>query len=208
MSNTNIWVEGEADKKFINDYCKLINSPIHTNIRIEITGGWTQISSEKTEGERIRNAIKINRANQEKNIIIFDADENPEKRRNEIEEWKTKYNLDFDLFLFPDNKSKGELEDLLEQIITEKNSDIFECWREYEKCLKTKSNSRLKPLTIPAKKSKIYCYIETLVGTSNSEKEKIKDRNRDFLNTEHWQLDSVKLFPLKNFLLKSFIIEC
>ncbi len=80
----------------------------------------------------------------------------------------------------------------------------MECWEDYENCLATKNEKREKKLTIPAKKSKIYCYLEALVNKSNSEKEKIKDRNRNFLNAEHWQLDSPKLLPLKEFLENNF----
>ena len=198
---TNIYVEGEADKKYIKDYIEFLFNIKVSNNKINETGGWTKIASNK--GESIRNSMKKNTANGENNIVIFDADENPNQRRKDIEEWKTKFGLAFKLFLFPDNKSQGELEDLLEHLIPDNNLDIFECWKNYENCIKTKSKTRKKTLTIPAKKSKIYCYVETLVGTSNSEKEKIKDRNRDFLNAEHWQLDSANLLPLKEFLIEN-----
>jgi hypothetical protein len=34
------------------------------------------------------------------------------------------------------------------------------------------------------------------------EKEKIKERKRDYKNKDHWDLDSKSLDPLKDFLLK------
>ena len=196
----NIFVEGDADVKFIKDYFFFLFNIKLQNKKIQKTGGWTKISTDNTEGESIRNLIKQNTANDENNIIIFDADENPEERRENIESWKTKYGLEFDIFLFPDNERVGELEDILGQIIPESNLDIMECWHKYENCITTKSKERENPLTIPAKKSKIYCYIEALVGISNSEKEKIKDKKRDFLNIEHWHLNSENLQPLKDFI--------
>ena len=69
--------------------------------------------------------------------------------------------------------------------------------------MKTKTvEGRIEPLTVPAKKTKIYGYLEALLGASNKEKEKIKDKKRDYKNTKHWNLDSVYLNPLKEFLSK------
>ena len=59
---------------------------------------------------------------------------------------------------------------------------------------------RDNPLTTPAKKSKIYCYLEKLHGTSKSQKKMIKDANRDYNKTEHWNLDAEYINPLKEFL--------
>ena len=55
-------------------------------------------------------------------------------------------------------------------------------------------------LTIPAKKTKIYAYLETLLGKSKTQKKQIKDANRNYENTQHWNLDAEYLEPLKEFL--------
>ncbi|MDR3341410.1 MAG: hypothetical protein LBT14_01245 [Treponema sp.] len=52
-------------------------------------------------------------------------------------------------------------------------------------------------------KTKIYAYLEVLLGETKKEKEKIKERERDYKNNEHWNLDSEFLVPLKNFLMKN-----
>lgn len=57
------------------------------------------------------------------------------------------------------------------------------------------------PLTIPAKKTKIYGYLEALLGTSKREKELIKEKERDYENAQHWNLDAEYLEELKLFLL-------
>ncbi|MDQ7089912.1 MAG: hypothetical protein Q9M50_04615 [Methylococcales bacterium] len=133
------------------------------------------------------------------NLIIFDTDLNFIKRQTEINQWEL--DCQFELFLFPLNheKSTGALEDLLEKIIVPENQVIFECWEKYERCLEHHN----KNLTTPAKKSKIYCYLETLVGNSRSEKDKIKDHQRNFLEPKHWDLDSQALNPLNP--LKEFL---
>jgi hypothetical protein len=57
-----------------------------------------------------------------------------------------------------------------------------------------------KRLTVPAKKSKIYAYLEALLGETREQKELIKDPKRNFSNVEHWDLDSVYLNGLKEWL--------
>jgi hypothetical protein len=101
---------------------------------------------------------------------------------------------------FPNNNTDGALENLLEQIINPRNAPVFDCWQRFEDCLPTKTACTKTPLTIPAKKSKIYAYMEVLHGEKKSEKDKIKDPNRDFKNTAHWDLNATALEPLKEFL--------
>ncbi len=60
------------------------------------------------------------------------------------------------------------------------------------------------PLTIPAKKAKIYAYLETLLGKSKTQKKLIKDANRNYENTLHWNLDAEYMEPLKGFLVNNF----
>ena len=144
------------------------------------------------------------------NLVVFDADA-PENeggfavRKREIEDWKTRHGLTFELFLFPNNEENGELENLLEGIINPQNAAIFCCWENFEECLTTKTTCTKTPLTIPAKKSKIYAYMEVLHGDSNCEKEKIKDPNRDFKNTQHWDLSAQAIEPLKKFLQRHIV---
>ncbi len=192
--NTQIFVEGIADQKFIEDYVQYLDLRVKPTI-IQ-TRGWTTISSSTEKGRNLKLQMNRNTAEGGINLIIFDTDLNFIKRQTEINQWKL--DCQFELFLFPQNheSSTGALEDLLEQIINPKNQAIFECWEKYEHCLKQHN----KGLTTPAKKSKIYCYLETLVGISRSEKDKIKDHQRNFLEPKHWNLESQALNPLKEFL--------
>ena len=47
---------------------------------------------------------------------------------------------------------------------------------------------------------KIYGYLEALLGEKKSQKELIKEANRNYENTQHWNLDTEYLEPLKAFL--------
>jgi hypothetical protein len=200
-----IFVEGIADEKFLRDYILAKYNKAVGNENIILTNGWTNIKSGKSDGERIRNEFIKNTDNAGINLLIFDADNNFSERLNEIMGWKIKNNLEFEIFLWPNNSTNGEFEIVLENIINPLNSPVFECWDQYENCLKTKSvQGRVNPLTTPAKKTKIYGYLEALLGDSKSQKKKIKERNRDYTNVQHWNLDSSYLDPLKNFLDKFY----
>ena len=66
---------------------------------------------------------------------------------------------------------------------------------------KVRITTKIPPtLTIPAKKTKIYTYLETLLGKSKTQKKLIKDANRNYESTQHWNLDAEYLEPLKEFL--------
>jgi hypothetical protein len=210
MKAFKIFVEGN-DVRFLHDYIEHLFKTtlkaekgkygnIKTSDKIIKTDGWTVLNSTVNKGENLRRQMKENMDEGGINLIIFDADYNFEERKKEIFEWKNKYNLDFELFLFPNNKDAGTLEYLLERIINPHNAPIFDCWEDFEECLKTKTTCAKNPLTIPAKKSKIYAYMETLHGETDSEKEKVKDPNRNFKDTHCWDLDAEALNPLKAFL--------
>jgi hypothetical protein len=61
------------------------------------------------------------------------------------------------------------------------------------------------PLTTPAKKTKIYGYLEALLGETKSQKELIKEANRNYENPQHWNLEAEYLEPLKAFLVNNII---
>ena len=139
-----IFVEGNADVKFISDYISHIKL---TGAKIHGLSGWTDIKNMRTDITRYKDE-------NDNVLVIFDADTNKNKggfvtRKKQIEDYALP--LD-DIFLFPDNQNDGELEDLLENIINDKNKPIFDCWEEYETCLKECANKKVgKELTTPAK---------------------------------------------------------
>jgi hypothetical protein len=200
-----IFVEGDADKKFLSDYYHHLFSENAPKNSITHTG---ELSNEKTGGYRklldeanLLN-MRSNIANGGVNLVIFDADEDFETRRKELLAYKEEYGVEFELFLLPNNKDAGELENLLENIINPNNRPIFDCWENYEQELvKLDIPDRTPPpLTTPAKKTKIYGYLEALLGESKSQKKMIKEAERKYENPLHWNLDAEYLKPLKEFL--------
>ena len=203
-----IIVEGEADKKFIKDYYHHLfktsapkNSIIHTGDLSGDTGDYNKLASEINLQQ-----MRMNSDQGGVNLVIFDADSDYQVRWEELSSLKEQYGVEFELFLFPNNQDAGALEDLLENIINPNNRPIFDCWKNYEDELsKLEIPDRTPPpLTTPAKKTKIYGYLEALL--LKHEKEKIKDKNRDYENPMHWDLDAEYLERLKEFLSEN--IKC
>ena len=205
MKRFQIIVEGDADKKFFEDYYhhvfgeKAPKGSITHPGKDGDTGGYQKLKSE--------DAIGLMRQNTDMggiNLVIFDADEDTESRRAELLAIKEEFGVEFELFLLPNNKDVGALEDLLENIINPNNQPVMVCWQTYEEKLReVRIPSKTPPtLTIPAKKTKIYAYLETLLGKSRSQKKLIKDANRNYKNTQHWNLDAEYLEPLKELLRK------
>ena len=200
-----IFVEGIADEVFFKQYLHHLYGVIVPNNSIQRLNGWTNL-----KGSTWQQRMRTNMANGGTNIVIIDADDDIDVRRSDILSWRQQHGLDFELFLLPNNKDKGALEDLLEKIINQDNKCIFECWENYEKELVKQEISwrTPPPLTTPAKKTKIYGYLEALLGESQAQKNLIKEKERDYENAQHWNLDAAYLEPLKGFLEQHLLVQC
>ena len=188
-------VEYNFLKTFIK---KNIKKDIDEFVKFYLINGWTNLKNihiEIEKGEFI----------QKKNIIIFDADDpskdnggfknRKNKIENEIKKFKPK--IDYQLFLFPNNKDDGDFETLLENIINPKHQQLLDCFGEYEGCIE-KSDQ----YNTPNRKAKMYAYI-TSFRHNEKNLEKVKKRNWFFDDKEYWNLDAPYLLPLKEFLKKT-----
>ena len=214
MNKIQIFVEGVADQKFLQDI-------IEEWYGITLTlGKWERPSGNiisldgKTafdSPEKMKKLIPIFQqlAVQEiPAIVIFDADIFPENQQHLLAHSQTH---SFRFFLLPNNKADGDLETLLHNLIHPENQVIFDCWENYEQCLQGQQTTATDSgeFTLPARKTKIYAYLEALVGETKSEKDKIKESNRDYRNPKHWNLDPSHppLKPLKEFLDPFFLVH-
>lgn len=192
-----LYVEGIADMVFFRQYiqhCFGITVPEEQIVNLE---GWTNI-----KGIAALRRMRSTTDNGGVNLVILDADADYEARRKDVLDWGQQNGVDFELFLLPNNHDAGALEDLLEHIINPNNRPIFDCWEHYEQELVQLDilGRTPPPLTTPAKKTKIYGYLEALLGETKSQKELIKEANRNYENTQHWNLDADFLEPLNRFL--------
>ncbi len=198
----NIFVEGVADARFIKQYIGHLYGDVVDDERLVTLKGWDNL---KTEATAIR--MHSMSANGGVNLVIVDTDKDFQIRKDEIAKWQQANKVQFELFLLPNNHDAGTLEDLLENIINPNNRPIFDCWEHYEQELvQTDIPGRTPPpLTTPAKKTKIYGYLEALLGETKSQKELIKEANRNYENPQHWNLDAEYLEPLKLFLGRNLV---
>ena len=196
----NIFVEGVADARFIKQYIGHLYGDVVDDERLVILKGWDNL---KTEATALR--MHSMSANGGVNLVIVDADKDFMDRKDEIERWRQTSMVQFELFLLPNNQDAGTLEDLLENIINPNDRPIFDCWEHYEQELVQLDipGRTPPPLTTPAKKTKIYGYLEALLEPK--QKNLIKERNRNYENTQHWNLDADFLEPLKGFIKKNII---
>lgn len=193
-----IIVEGLADLVFFEQYYRhLFGKPVPKGFVFKTDG--------KDNLPKFANQMRTMSANGGINLVVFDADDDIEARRKELLAIKEQFGVEFELFLLPNNKETGALEDMLENIINPNNKPIFVCWESYEKELvKLDIPSRTPPpLTTPAKKTKIYGYLEAYHGETKREKELIKEANRNYTDPRLWNLDAEYLGALKGFLEKN-----
>lgn len=179
-----IFVEGNTDKDFIECYLNFLG--INNRYKVIDSEGKDKLKTSKLD-MAIPKSIKI----------IFDADnnlkdskENIEKQLEDIEkETKKEIKSKCEIFLFPNNQDKGNLETLIENIA--KEQCILKCFDNYQECISKLNNINIK---LPPKKTKVFAYLNCF-GLKNGVQEfKLND---DILN-----LNSSYITPLKDFLLK------
>jgi len=145
----------------------------------------------------------------DKNIVIFDCDSlsaggGIEKRRAELARTRAELKVDFDFFLFPNDRDEGTFEDMLLHIINSGHSGIMDCFSRYEACVGGQNELKGGLMyEMPNVKAKIYTYIMSF-RRSRRASAKVKGGDWDFQNIEYWDLDSEYLAPLKAFLRFAF----
>ena len=119
----NIFVEGVADARFFFYFINHVFGEKIPDERIVVLKGWDNL---KTEASALR--MRSMTANGGVNLVIVDTDKDFQARKDEIAKWQQAQEVEFELFLLPDNQAPGALEDLLENIINPNNRPIFDCW--------------------------------------------------------------------------------
>lgn len=184
--NATIFVEGPSDQKFIQAF-------VRERFQYNLLEGQ---EIQEVEGKDSLAKYATNFAQSSisgSNLLIFDADGSFSKRQKELINKKQELGIDFELFLLPNNKDNGDLEVLLENIVTEGNKGIIKCANAFIDCLKNLSNE----LNLPDQKKKIYLYTDLLF-------KKAKNTEINYLDTDLWDLKSSYLDPLFNFLKPYF----
>lgn len=197
MIAVQFFVEGKSDRKFLQDLIKFWYKVELTDADINLLDG-IDVRLEKLRLSRLN--FEQNRDGGIQSIVIVDADQDADGRKEILAGWAVEFSFDF--YLWPNHTDSGDLESVLEKIHNPSNHDFFDCWRGYESCLLASGK-----YTTPNRKAKIFAYLESLHGSSKSQKELLKEEKRDFLNEKLWNLDASQpvLSNLKVFLDRFFI---
>ncbi|MEQ9298525.1 MAG: DUF3226 domain-containing protein [Cyclobacteriaceae bacterium] len=214
MTKTLLIVEGVADAVFVTCYLKSILGPQNevVNIKKFIKGEKTIICNKPdlnifiaggcTHVKQFRTSLRMYQDQGYKLLMIQDADNSEKDKANGgivnrisfLNEIKSEFKIEFETFLFPDNKSDGDLEDILVSIANRKRFEVFfNCFNAYFDCVsnfaETQHVSELRE-----NKSLIYNYCQVFTGKDQS-----NEKNRDY-NSEFWNLNDELLTPFKTFL--------
>ena len=172
-----IIVEGDSDKKFLESYLRHLN--IRNYTKIVAIGG----------KDNIVNHIELKK---EDFIIIFDADDDYNESKINIENQLEKLDIENDkIFLFPNNKDTGNLETLIEKIAIHK--EVLQCYENYESCIDYLID-KIPDLKHQAKKSKVFAYMSGF-GFKNP----IDAKSFDL--TPYVDFDNIYLNDLQEFLI-------
>ena len=197
MSKVCIFIESDKETTneghFVRHMATLVYAGDSKEIEIVGTGGYTNLDQFAVQMQR-------NTDNGIKNLVIFDADFPKEggfeKRKAELLSVKAEKGVDFELFLFPNNKDDGTFEHLLEHLATEEHKGLLECFEGYESCIRGRNNPKY---VSPDQKAKMYAYVSTQKKNSKETTE-FKKGNWYFDRAGWWNLEVDYLKPLQDFL--------
>ena len=176
-----VYVEGDSDKQLLDS---IILSTELKNIEVVSIGG---------DYQKIKNIVPRIRASSKEGkriALVLDADENCDKRRADTQRLIDEQGIEiYDLFFLPDDKSAGDLETVVEQMMLDGHRVIMKCFDTYEACI------RQCPMDykVPNRKARIYAYCEALSIETKSAK-------RNYCDRDHWDIEAPELEGLTTFL--------
>jgi len=176
-----IFGEGKADERFLEDFVKH-HFGIEKIKYVNVKG--------KDSIHLVRNEFEKNTDQGGVNLLIFDADSDFQGALDNVNKQKADCAIEFETFLFPNNKDTGALEELLLELTVPEHQGIFECFDPFDACLRAHNEN----YSVPDLKTRIYSY----VAFQNFDP---KDPTRDYL-LDCWNLNAVYAQPLKDFLGK------
>ncbi len=192
MSEFRIFMESKADVKFVIDF---ISERFGNKLEISDFDTLNSWSGYKAGGG-IEDAIQQNYDNGKQTILILDADNDYTKRYAEVTSDFQGYGIPVHLFLFPNSRLNGNLESLLTEIAVDRK--LIDCFVGYEVCV--------KDYNLSLEKSRIYSYLDSILPENDKIKKNDlrKEENRNYRNTDHWNLHHEYLQPLHDFLSPFF----
>ncbi|MCE3038650.1 DUF3226 domain-containing protein [Helicobacter anatolicus] len=174
-----IFVEGKQDREFLEVYLKYLG---YSNAEILVCNG-------NVININIRSSIQEARDRGQKILVIFDSDDSCENTMERLIRESEELLSKSEIFLFPNNSQKGELETLLFAIA--KEPQVCQCFEGYKTCISLYNPDYAKNIH---KKSARYAYFEALGLLDEKKRKEAYSKVFDF--------DSLYLETLKGFLQK------
>jgi len=200
-----IFVEGQTDQAFIQFVLekqfeiKLTDKQVKN--AVISCEGWTNIAKQAflLDERRVRNNGK--------NIVIFDADRKGnnggfKKRKEELEQIANKLNVKFDIFLFPDDESDGDLESFYSSCFKSEKAFFKDCWDKMYSCLD--ENKKELNLKFPKSSEMVFSYVDLFEAYKSEEYKNTKSK-RSYFDENLWEFDFEKNEYLKR--LVAFLKE-
>ena len=165
-------------------------------IFISSIGGWDKLGSNQSF------SIQKARNSGGKNLIVFDADDNPAQRALILKQRIATDEPTPFLYLFPGPNQVGELENLLFQLVQPAHQRVMKCYDAYERCLQQFKDAAGKVFyDAPSKKRRIYDYVNVMPLTGKEwERHHEKGGQKIFENADIWDLNASAIQPLRAFL--------
>lgn len=192
--------EKSTEHVFVETLCRKSGIKIEEedNFKIIGAGGFNNLD----KSGLVRNITeRVKAAEKAKMIILFDADNDIAGRRKYIKEKMNKVeeeiglNIDYDIFLFPNNEEPGCFENLLEKITVENHQKLLRCFEDYQECIGDNYHK-------PGIKEKMYAYMLAHIPSRTQLDKRSTAEQWNFENEEYWNLNAPYLQRLKD-LLKS-----
>lgn len=225
MKTINIHLEGQGEIRF---FSLLIKEHFDFNFRFQgkqsinmvyksesLTINLRHYNLESKEGgissaaiRRLLDYLKVSSVpKKEYNVLIIDADtenhKHPkggyEERKKYLENLKQEFQIDFQYFIIPDNSNSGNLEDVLDRIISAKGLPFYNCLKNYTTCITnlSETNYPIEVLGKDMKKKKFEWYSFMMLGQKHKRETGLSKTN---YSNDLWDLKSATLNPLLNFL--------
>jgi hypothetical protein len=185
-----IFVEGQTDQAFIQFVLEekfgIELNKEQVNNAIISCQGWSNI---KNQTGILQDRIRLE--NNGKNIVVFDADGKSndggfKKRKGELEQIAKNLNVKFDVFLFPDDESDGDLELFYSSCFKADKAFFKDCWNNIYGCLE--SNKKELKLKYPKSAEMVFSYVD-LFEEYKSEEYKNSKSKRSYFDENLWEFD-------------------
>jgi 5S rRNA maturation endonuclease (ribonuclease M5) len=176
-----LFVEGGWDEVFVRwllEFLDVEDIQVHA-----IRGGVSKL-------RHAANEIQKSHDEGRRVALLLDADTDVERTRDELEREVGRLGLPIERsFLLPDNTGGGDLETLLVQMAPAAHQGVYDCFDQYETCLRTADRG----YTTPNRKARVYAYCDAVGAKSGPDK--------NYADAAHWDPAVPGLEPLRRFLI-------